>query len=314
MKHQYISKEFLEEEYLTKRLSTKKIAENFGVPYNHIRSLLQKYKIPFRTQGEKRKVYLDEQYVLEQYALGRNRKDIGEELGVSYGPIGAILKKYNITPRLQVYLVNHDFFKTWSRDMAYVLGFVTADGNIAKTKPYLRIELKRTDSIVLEYIRDLISPESKIYEYEHYEKRYDKIHYSSLFSAYSQTIIDDLAKFQVYPNKTGTHLLNFDIPEEFLSHYVRGYFDADGSAYIHKSRKTDMGHPYVKIVCQCREFLVELRRRCGNMGQEIKFGYSHNKNLSDWSFHSKSDVIQFREFIYRDYIFCLERKRAKFYE
>ena len=29
---------------------------------------------------------------------------------------------------------NKDFFKTWSSDMAYILGFLYADGNIVKTK------------------------------------------------------------------------------------------------------------------------------------------------------------------------------------
>ena len=29
---------------------------------------------------------------------------------------------------------NKDFFKTWSSDMAYILGFMYADGNIIKTK------------------------------------------------------------------------------------------------------------------------------------------------------------------------------------
>jgi hypothetical protein len=31
-------------------------------------------------------------------------------------------------------MVNKDFFKTWTSDMAYVLGFFAADGNMSKNK------------------------------------------------------------------------------------------------------------------------------------------------------------------------------------
>jgi hypothetical protein len=31
-------------------------------------------------------------------------------------------------------IFDKDFFKKWSRDMAYILGFLFADGNIVKTK------------------------------------------------------------------------------------------------------------------------------------------------------------------------------------
>lgn len=39
----------------------------------------------------------------------------------------------------KIYDLNENFFETWSFDMAYILGYIYADGNMSKDKYRLRI-------------------------------------------------------------------------------------------------------------------------------------------------------------------------------
>lgn len=57
----------------------------------------------------------------------------------------------NIRGQLKKYTVNHNFFKKWSRDMAYVLGFWWADGYIRKR---LRVNYPRLKAEACEVIHN----------------------------------------------------------------------------------------------------------------------------------------------------------------
>jgi hypothetical protein len=67
------------------------------------------------------------------------------------------MKKYNN---------NEEFFSKWSKDMAYILGFVTADGYVSDVKWCVQISLQERDVEILEYIKKCISPERPIYYYK----------------------------------------------------------------------------------------------------------------------------------------------------
>ncbi len=50
--------------------------------------------------------------------------------------------------------LNHDFFKTWSADMAYVLGYFAADGSMLKNKRGAHfIEFTSTDLLLVEIVK-----------------------------------------------------------------------------------------------------------------------------------------------------------------
>jgi len=129
---------------------------------------------------------------------------------------------------------------------------------------------------------------------------------------YSEQIIKELEKYQIFPNKTGRHLLNFDIPSEYFWNYVRGYFDADGSAWINSTSKRINS----SITCKSNDFLIELKRRCEDIGSINKIITKKNKKtytLYYWNMGYR-DTILFRDNIYKGYNFCLERKRNVMYK
>ncbi|MDE1919118.1 MAG: LAGLIDADG family homing endonuclease [Patescibacteria group bacterium] len=77
--------------------------------------------------------------------------------------------------------LNHDFFKTWSPEMAYVLGFFAADGSMIRNKRDGHfIEFTITDRIVLEMIRNAVGSTHKIQKRKR-QSRAHKVRYSRRF-------------------------------------------------------------------------------------------------------------------------------------
>lgn len=77
-----------------------------------------------------------------------------------------ISKKRKNKKQRQQTLVNHDYFKTWSKNMAYIFGLWCADGNIGtQNKGYqFSIKLHKKDKYLLQDILDEMKSEHKIYE------------------------------------------------------------------------------------------------------------------------------------------------------
>ena len=133
--------------------------------------------------------------------------------------------------------VNGDFFKKWTPEMAYVLGFFAADGYITINKrggQFWCIQI--TDKKLLEKIRKAIKSNHKIgirYPRKVTEKESYRLQIGS------KEMCGDLKKLGFNKRKT----LNISIPNmpnKLYPFFVRGYFDGDGNVWvgeIHKDRK-----------------------------------------------------------------------------
>lgn len=116
------------------------------------------------------------------------------------------------------YKVNIDFFKKWSSQMAYILGFTFADGNVYKTS--LSWDLK-DDIELLEKINKAMVSDYPI----------SKRKASVRLRISNPVIIEDLLKLGVYANKS-RNMTFPKIPRQYFKHFARGYFDGDGWVYI----------------------------------------------------------------------------------
>jgi len=125
--------------------------------------------------------------------------------------------------------LNQDFFKEWSSDMAYVLGYFAADGSmLVNRRGSCFIEFTSTDRILLEYVRTVSGSDHLITERpkrsEHWKKQYR-------LQIGSKEWFGDLTALCFIQGKSKT--LRFpDVPDAFLGDFVRGYFDGDGCVYI----------------------------------------------------------------------------------
>ncbi len=130
------------------------------------------------------------------------------------------LKRNRQKPRIQV---NEDYFSHWSSSMAYILGFILADGCIINGtyKGYsdsLKFGVQCRDIDILEKIKLELSSNHKI----------SKGNNAAHFTITSQKIVDDLKRLGIKYRKS----LNENVPKVpnvYNKDFIRGVVDGDGS-------------------------------------------------------------------------------------
>ena len=130
---------------------------------------------------------------------------------------------------------NENFFKVWTPEMAYVLGFFTADGNMIRNKRgahFISIEI--TDKDILERMRKSMGSNHKITERK--RNAINKIAYRLQIG--SKEMFSDLMKLGITPKKSKTVNLPI-VPDQYFTHFLRGYFDGDGNVVSGYYRKPD---------------------------------------------------------------------------
>lgn len=109
------------------------------------------------------------------------------------------------------------FFSQWTPEMAWVLGVLTADGNVYENK--ISLSLNERDTDVVEKVARLLG--------ENLTVRYNSRNMANIgFS--SDKMARDLKALGVVPNKSLV-CETAKVPEAFINHYVRGLIDGDGS-------------------------------------------------------------------------------------
>jgi len=222
-----LTEEVLKKEYSVLDKSLIDIAREYNCTRQYIYKLLKKYGIVRRTKSEARKI------AIKQKKL-KFEKEVDGQLETVY---------------LGDWTVNRDFFKTWTPQMAYVLGFIYADGSLddgkkrnpesktTSTSPRCSISQKSPE--ILEKIKALMSCDKKLYKAKNRPRGY--IYHLDLTD---EEIYEDLLKLGLTPAKS----LNVKFPEmptECIRHFIRGCWDGDGSVYFEKRRPGEMRASFV---------------------------------------------------------------------
>lgn len=191
--------------------------------------------------------------------------------------------------------VNKDFFKKWTPEMAYVLGFFAADGYITKkgNTGYLCFEI--ADKLLLESIRDTLESDHTI----GVRKPKNRKHSTSYrIQIGSKEMCDDLEKLGFKQGKTFNLKLP-NVPEECFGDFVRGYFEGDGNVWTglnHKSQAIPNHAILVGFTSGCREFLENLHRSLQKKGI---MGGSLSKKLRGFNLkYSINDSLKIYKIMY----------------
>ncbi|SCC30785.1 Uncharacterized protein BW664_02647 [Bacillus mycoides] len=99
---------------------------------------------------KKSKCKLSKSEMIQLYTEGKSTSEIALLANVSTGYIRMVLKEKNVPRRAigswkRTYDLKEDYFKTWSNNMAYILGFITADVVIPKENQCVSISQKESD-------------------------------------------------------------------------------------------------------------------------------------------------------------------------
>ena len=207
-------------------------------------------------------------------------------------------------------VMNEDAFKFWTPNMAWLLGYIYADGCIQKVKScdsYRLDFLCRIEDIeLLSYIKEFLKAPQKISKSSFVDHRTGKRYRRCSLSVTSKIVFRDLYVIGLRPRKSKLDLPFPNVPDEYLSHFVRGYFDGDGCMYSGgRSQLFFYGH---------RSFLIGLRQ---NLLESLSIGNSsvcpHCKYQYVITWSVKEDIEQFYNWFYENNVgMFLKRKKLKF--
>lgn len=132
--------------------------------------------------------------------------------------------------------LNQDFFKTWSPEMAYVLGFFAADGSMLENiRGGYFIEFHIADVVVLRRIRAVTGSTHKITRRLASHPRLKTMYRLQIGS---KEWFKDLSRLGFTQHKS--HSLKFpEVSKAYLGDFIRGYFDGDGCVYFKKLQYAD---------------------------------------------------------------------------
>lgn len=176
--------------------------------------------------------------IKDLYLQNNSMFKIAKQLKISPRTVKKILQEQSVeifdNNKYKSKTFNQTYFDTIdTSEKAYWLGFIYADGNITKRKisDRFQIKLNLEDISHLYKLKDCLCSNHSIGKYK-MNTKYGLIKYC-MFAISNQHLVDSLLDKGVVYQKTKQ--LKFPstkvLPKEYVSHFIRGYFDGDGSIY-----------------------------------------------------------------------------------
>ena len=209
------------------------------------------------------------------------------------------------------YSLNNKYFEYWTSGMAYILGFIYADGNIYDN--LLTIGLKREDKEILEKIKLELGYDGDIKD--KVVKVNKKDYEISTLAFRSKDMIESLKNLGVRENKS--LIIDFpNIPKEYELDFIRGYFDGDGTIGIQypKSKRAETKTCQIRVrFCSGSEsFIKSIRDILVAYGvKEVNITTRNNVNIFEICYSTK-DSLRLYELFYNENCMFLKRKKDKF--
>ena len=248
----------------------------------------------------------DEKYIIENYN-NFSTKDLMLKFNVSKTPILRLLKKNNVVIKTsKIYDVDETYFEEINNEeKSYWLGFLYADGYVRHGE--LRLKLKRGDKKHIELFRDCLGSNHKIIDEIGkvvVSGRTYTSEYSSL-SIYNTKLVKDLIKHGCTNKKTFT--ITFpELREDLIRHFIRGYFDGDGSIYQNKTKNLKS----FNVVSASLTFINSIINVFEKL--DITICISDVENLYRIYVSNYDGINKIYDYMYNKKCYCLNRKRIIF--
>lgn len=267
--------------------------------------------------------------IYNDYIDGKSLKQLAKELNLTRYKIKKYFTDNNLRLRTknennklsQKYYTDETFFDIIdTQEKAYFLGFLYADGCNYSTKKNssINLSLKESDKEILQVLNNLIQPSRPLYFQSRATNRikYPNTEDTYLLTISGRYISEQLIKLGCTPRKT--HTLKFpteeQVPSHLIHHFIRGYFDGDGS--ICKYKVGNYNKVYINIVSTI-EFLNKLQEL---LKQELNFNFvkllnrfpKRKTNTRSLSFSGMIKCKIFGKWLYKDATIFLNRKKQVF--
>ena len=246
------------------KVSNGKLIEEYG-KLNSARKVAQKLNMSSSTVSHrlkklgvlrkwKKEINIDK--LISSYKNHQSIRKVAEELKISPETARYNLKQLGVLNKPIRYSWNDNYFSEDNMESFYWAGFIAADGCIKfKNKKYkqLSIDLSQKDHDHLKKLKQSIVFDGPIHKIS--SGRIDK----SEMTISSDKIFDDLVRFNIVPRKS----LIYTFPKwlkkhELVNHFMRGYFDGDGSFYTSLGKGKKIPQLYFSLR-GTKEFLTEYK-------------------------------------------------------
>ena len=236
----------------------------------------------------------------ELYLQGKTLNQIKYELQLDPGKLSKYLKSngVKIERLLHKKKINKNIYEVINtEEKAYWLGFLYADGYVGLTDNRVELTLQLSDVNHIEKFKTFLNSDCKI----------STNSYRSRLSIKDEKIKKDLINLGCTPQKS--LILKFPtddkVPKELIRHFIRGYFDGDGSLCVtEKTKSIDILGTY--------DFLYQLCLESNIATSKIYVSKSKSNKVFRIVLGSRLDLYNFSKYIYDDCNIYLDRKYEKF--
>lgn len=201
------------------------------------------------------------------------------------------------------YSLNENFFdKIDSESKAYFLGLLFADGYVSHKEKYVNLTLN--DREIIKVFTHLLETERPIYCYN------DRSHSLTIRN---ERLHQSLVNLGMLPRKSWKELSLPSIGIWLLRHFLRGFYDGDGSFYLSKIQKGKYVYLCASLTCGSYNFLEQIKNLLESYLRitfnKIRFDDKGNGTGSYLlRLSRRNDIRIFTDYLYKDANYYLKRK------
>jgi len=241
-------------------------------------------------------------------------KELGKKYMLTNRTMPLILKERGIkSNRKNRYTLNESYFKHCDTERkAYWLGYLYADGFVGD-EHYNNIVFsqKQTDGYVIEQFAKDIEFTGQLRVSQPSAGTFENGLPQVVINFSSPTMARDLKKLNMFPRKSMTMELLPPIAPQLMRHFVRGYFDGDGS--IHESiRNYYKGREYYSYHWNIIGTLPFNLKVASLLPVKSSMRDSHTPEMKYLNIDSNKKIKELYHFLYDDATFFLKRKHDIF--
>lgn len=314
MKKVILNKEQLEQLWCVQELSLEKIALKLQTSVKTVRKNIQEYNL-----SKEEKIYTKKEWLYQKHFVEKlNGKQMAKLAETSFTTIKHWMTKNNLkfdkeisTESKRKYTEDTHFFDfVDTEEKAYWLGFLMADGCISKTTLYIRLSTK--DKVHIKKFLSTIKSDRNISDYEQQYNNEGKFHKMSRVDVSSFHLINCLRSYGFTGNKSMNEVIP-EISRDLIRHYIRGYYDGDGSFSYGITKKKKK---FLQVsILGGESFLNNLKKILNKEGVSCNVYKKKDRETSSDDLRvlmiHHNQALHFLDYIYEDSTIYLDRKYKK---
>lgn len=191
------------------------------------------------------------------------------------------------------------FHKINTQKKGYYLGWMFSDGYVSSNGFSFGFCLNSKDKEhIINFIKDL-----HIDQEPYFYKNRDAV----AINVANQKMHEDLIKLGCVPKKSLVIKAPRKVPKRLAQHFIRGYFDGDGSIGFQTNQQPQLSFVGTKELMEWIQKQIPVKSGL--------YGFKHTQNNTYRIVITKqADVIKMYSYLYKDATCALSRKKEKFQE